>query len=78
VGAAGGDAIGDASPMTAVTFVQVLVSVVVVLVVLTILYWVVMALLIKRGRRRRAERLAADPTAYPASDPTQDWHGSQS
>ena len=64
--------------MMAVTFVQVVVGIVVVLVVATVLYWVVMALLIKRGRRRRAESLAADPTAYPRTDPTQDWHGSQS
>ncbi|HZM54061.1 MAG TPA: hypothetical protein VFC03_03445 [Acidimicrobiales bacterium] len=67
-----------AGPLIAVTVVGVLVGVVVAIIVVTIAFWIVMALLIKRGRRKRAERLAADPGAYPPADPRQDWHGSQS
>ena len=48
------------------------------LMAVTIAFWIVMALLIKRGRRKRAGRLAANPGAYPPVDPGQDWHGTQS
>gem|GEM_PF-2528326 len=65
-------------PLIAVTVVGVLVAVVVAIVVVTIAFWIVMALLIKRGRRKRAGRLAANPGAYPPVDPGQDWHGTQS
>lgn len=63
--------------MIGVTVLGVLVAVVVTIAVVTIAFWIVMAIFIKRGRKKRAERLAANPGAYPPTSPRQDWHGDQ-
>jgi peptidoglycan/LPS O-acetylase OafA/YrhL len=64
--------------VTGVTLVGVLVAVVVALAAAIVGYWLVMAMLIRRGRRRRADRLSSHPDAYPPIDPRQDWHGRES
>ncbi len=64
--------------MTAVTVVGVLLLVVAVVVVVTVLFWVVMAVLIRRGRRTRARRLAAHPDTSPERPEAGDLHGRQS
>jgi Flp pilus assembly protein TadB len=61
--------------LTAVTLAGLLLAVVVGLVVAVAGYWVVMAVLVRRGRRRRAERLSEHPDAYRSAAPDQDWHG---
>jgi hypothetical protein len=61
--------------VTGVALAGVLVAVVAALVAALVGYWLVMAVLIGRGRRRRAERLSSHPDAYPRTDPHQDLHG---
>ena len=61
--------------VTGVTFAGVLVAVVAALVAAIVGYWLVMAVLIGRGARRRAERLSSHPDAYTPADSHQDWHG---
>ncbi len=63
--------------MTAVTVVGVLVTIAVAIVAAALLFWAVVAVLIRRGRHRRAERLEARPDAYPQTSPGQDWHGGE-
>ena len=57
--------------VTGVTLAGVLVAAVAAIVG----FWLVMAVLIGRGRRRRAERLCSHPDAYAPTDSHQDWHG---
>ncbi len=63
--------------MPAVTAVGVLVAVIVALVVLTLVGWIVLALLMRRGRTKRDQRLAAHPDAYPPTADEQGWDGRQ-
>ena len=61
--------------VTGITLAGVLVAVVAALVTAIVGYWLVMAVLIGRGRKRRAERLSSHPDAYAPTDSHQDWHG---
>jgi hypothetical protein len=64
--------------LPAVTVVGVIVGIILVIVALVVLWYLVLFLLIQRGRRKRAERLAANPDAYPAAPTDQNWRGKES
>jgi hypothetical protein len=61
--------------VTGVSLAGVLIAVVAALAAAIVGFWLVMAVLIRRGRRRRAERLSSHPDAYPPPDSRQEWHG---
>lgn len=63
--------------LAALSVLSLLLGVIAGIVVAIALWWILMATLIRGGRRRRAERLA-DSTAYAPVAPRQDWYGKQS
>ena len=66
------------TPLLGVTVAGVLLGIVLVIVAFVLLWWIIMFLFIRRGRKKRAARLAANPNAYPDVPPQQDWHGTES
>jgi predicted secreted protein len=70
-------AAGMVEALPAVTVVGVILAILLVIVVLTLLWYLVLFVFIQRGRRKRAERLAANPDAYPAAPTQEEWRGKQ-
>jgi predicted permease len=66
------------SAVSGVATSSIVLAIIASILISTVVFWIAIALLIKRGRRKRAERLAANPTAYTPTSPVQDWHGDQS
>jgi uncharacterized membrane protein YfcA len=69
---------GGVGSLLAVSVGGIILAIILVVVVLTLLWYLVLFVFIKRGRRKRAERLAAHPDAYPEAPTHQEWRGKQS
>ena len=61
----------------AVTVGGIILGIIVVIVAFVVLWYLILFLFIKRGRKKRAERLAANPDAYPAAPTEEDFRGGQ-